>query len=187
MEDIINSISQYGYIIIALYSFGGGFFAIVGGAILASMGKLDIFLVIAIAGTSNMVGDLFLFYFGKYNKKDVLEYPFFIKHRRKVAYSKLMIKKYEIFTIFIQKYIYGVKTIIPILLGIVNYNFSKFAILNIVASFVWAVVMGFGGFYFANIIQDVITEYQINPLILPIILLIIIFIFWKWIDYKLQR
>ncbi len=185
MEDIINSISSYGYIIIFFYSLGGGFFALVGGAILASIGKLDILLVILTAGISNMVGDIFLFYLGRYHKKDITHHHFFIKHRRKFAYSKILIKRSDIFAIFLQKYIYGVKTIVPILLGLINYNFSKFALLNLFASLIWAISIGFSSFYFANGVREFFNEYQIHPLLLPILFLFFLFLFWKWIDKKI--
>lgn len=187
MEDIITSISTYGYIIIALYSFGGGFVAIVGGAILASMGELDISLVIIIAGVSNMLGDMFLFYIGKYHKKDLAKYPFFIKHRRKMAYSKILIKKYDTFTIFLQKYVYGVKTLIPIILGLTNYNFSKFAILNVFASILWAISVGLGTFYSSNAIREVFNESELHPIIFPIALISILFLTWKFLDYKTKK
>jgi len=187
MEDIISSISTYGYIIVALYSFGGGVLAIIGGAILASIGKLDLSLVIIIAGFSNMLGDLFLFYMGKYQKRELSKYPFFIKHRRKMAYSKILIKRYDIWAVFIQKYIYGIKTLIPILFGITNYNFSKFAILNIFASALWAVVVGFGTFYSSSFIREFFNNNEINPIFLPIAFILILFVGWKFLDYKIEK
>jgi membrane protein DedA with SNARE-associated domain len=187
MEDIISSIATYGYIIIALYSFGGGFFALMGGAILASMGELNIVYVVLLAGTSNMLGDLFLFYIGKYHKREVSKYPFFIKHRRKMAYSKILIKKYATSTIFIQKYIYGVKTIIPILLGISNYNFLKFVTLNIFSSIIFAVSIGFGTFYSSAYIRKFFDENEINPIFLPLTILAILFLVWKYIEKKTSK
>ncbi len=187
MEDIITSISTYGYIIIALYSFGGGLVAIIGGAILASMGELNIAYVILLAGISNMFGDLFLFYIGKYHKKDLAKYPFFIRHRRKMAYSKILIRKYDTLTIFLQKYIYGVKTLIPIILGLTNYNFSKFAILNVLASGIWAVAVGLGTFYSSNYVRELFSESDVSPLIFPIALFTILFATWKFLDHQTKK
>ena len=187
MEDIITSISTYGYIIIALYSFGGGFIALIGGAVLASMGELDLTYIIIIAGISNMFGDMFLFYIGKYQKRELSKYPFFIKHRRKMAYSKILIKKYAILSVFIQKYLYGIKTIIPIIFGITNYNFVKFAILNVFASILWAVSVGLGTFYSANVIREFFAESDISPIILPIILISVLFLIWKFLDFKTKK
>lgn len=187
MEDIISTISDYGYIIIALYSFGGGLIAIIGGAILASMGKLDIVYVVLIAGIFNMIGDMFLFYIGKYQKKELSKYPFFIKHRRKMAYSKILIKKYDIFSVFLQKYLYGIKTIIPIIFGITNYNFKKFAILNIFASMLWAIVVGYGTYYSAGFIQSFFENREMSPIILPIILISVLLLIWKFLDYKTKK
>jgi membrane protein DedA with SNARE-associated domain len=187
MEDIISSISTYGYVIIFFYSFGGGFFALMGGAILASMGELNIAYVVLLAGISNMLGDLFLFYIGKYHKREVSKYQFFIKHRRKMAYSKVLIKKYATLAIFIQKYIYGVKTIIPVILGISNYNFLKFATLNLFSSIIFATLIGFGTFYSSSYIRAFFDEHQINPIFLPIIIITLLFFVWKYIEKQTAK
>ena len=187
MEEILTSISTYGYIIIALYSFGGGFIALIGGAILASMGELSMFYVILIASLFNFMGDLFLFYIGKYQKRELSKYPFFVKHRRKMAYSKILIKKYDVLSVFIQKYLYGIKTIVPIIFGITNYNFVKFAFLNVFASFIWAISVGLGAFYSANVILEVSKDSNIHPIVFPIILILILFLVWKFIDFKTRK
>ena len=84
---------------------------------------------------------------GKYHKKELQNYSFWIKHRRKVAYSKILIKKYGVLAIFIQKFIYGVKTVVPIIFGITNYNFKKFAFFNVFASILWSSSVGLIIFY----------------------------------------
>jgi membrane protein DedA with SNARE-associated domain len=187
LEELLTSISTYGYVIIALYSFGGGFLAIVGGAILASMGKLDIETVLLVAGVSNMVGDLFLFYMGKYQKRELAKYPFYKKHRRKMAYSRVLVRKNHIIAIFVQKYLYGIKTLIPIILGLSNYNFQKFAILNMFASLIWTLSVGLGTFYSAEYVQEFMSLYDIPPYILPILLLSFLFGVWKFLEYKTEK
>jgi len=38
-------------------------------------------------------------------------------HRRKFALSNLLVKRYGDFSVFLQKFIYGVKTLVPIAMG----------------------------------------------------------------------
>jgi len=85
MNDIFTSLSTYGYIILFLYSFGGGFFALVAAGILSYAGKMDITISIIVAFTANFIGDLTLFYIARYNKSIVM--PYIKKHRRKLALS----------------------------------------------------------------------------------------------------
>ena len=151
MEHILNLLSEYGYLILALYSFGGGSIGIIGAGILASMGKLNIGYVILIGIIFNFLGDLFIFYYMSTFK--AFFSGFIKKHRRKVAYSKLLLKKRGDLGMFIQKYIYLVKTIYPIILGIIGYNKKKFIVLNLLASIVWGVSLGLLSYFFSSAVQ----------------------------------
>jgi len=148
LEDILNSLSTYGYIILALYSFGGGMVALAGAAVLSSMGKMDITLSIAVASLFNFVGDSFLFYMGKENKHAVKGYLSKFKGRIH-ARTVLMMRRFGWLAVFIQKYIYGVKTLVPIILGISRYDIRKFIFLNFFASILWGLVVGLLSYYFS--------------------------------------
>lgn len=92
MEDIINSLSTYGYIILFLYSLGGGMVAIIAAGILSYAGKMDLSTSIAVAFVANALGDSMLFYMSRYNKAQVM--PYLKKHKRKLALSHLLMKKH---------------------------------------------------------------------------------------------
>jgi membrane protein DedA with SNARE-associated domain len=85
MDDMLNNLSTYGYIVLFLYSLGGGFVALLGAGVLSFMGKMDISLSIAIAMTANFIGDSLMFYMSRYHKREMMEY--FKQHRRKLAFS----------------------------------------------------------------------------------------------------
>ena len=137
----------------AIYSFGGGMLALAGAGILSALGKMDITLSIIIATISNFAGDTFLFYLSQINKKEVLKY--LKKHRRKIAYTNLLMRRYGWMAVFIQKYIYGVKTLVPIVMGLSKYDFKKFVILNLFASILWGVVVGLGSYFFSSIAREI--------------------------------
>ncbi|WP_148224961.1 DedA family protein [Nitratifractor salsuginis] len=152
MEDILHNLAIYGYIILAFYSFGGGMVALAGAGILSALGKMDITLSIAVATVANFLGDTFLFYLAQTNKKEVLKY--LRKHRRKIAYTNLLMRKYGWMAVFLQKYIYGVKTLVPIVMGLSRYDFKKFVVLNFFASIVWGLVVGLGSYYFSAAVRS---------------------------------
>jgi len=151
LEDILNNLSLYGYIILAIYSFGGGMVALAGAGILSAMGKMDIETSIIVATISNFLGDSFLFWLSRSNKKDVMRYM--KKYRRKIAWTNLLMRRYGWLTVFIQKYIYGVKTLVPIIMGLSKYDFKKFLILNLFASILWGLVVGLGSYYFSATVR----------------------------------
>jgi membrane protein DedA with SNARE-associated domain len=122
--------------------------ALIGAGILSSMGKMDITTSILIATLFNFVGDSVLFYLSQTNKKEVMGYM--KKHKRKIAYTNLLMRKYGWLAVFLQKYIYGVKTLVPIVMGLTKYDFRKFVTLNVFASIVWGLVVGLVSFYFST-------------------------------------
>lgn len=126
--------------------------ALIGAGILSSMGKMDIGTSITIASVANFVGDSVLFYLSQTNKKEVMGYM--QKHKRKIAYTNLLMRKYGWLAVFLQKYIYGVKTLVPIVMGLTKYDFKKFVTLNLFASIVWGVVVGLVSFYFSAAVQE---------------------------------
>jgi membrane protein DedA with SNARE-associated domain len=151
LEDILTSLGTYGYLILAFYSFGGGMVALIGAGILSAMGKMDISTSIAIATLFNFVGDSVLFYLAQTNKKEVMGYM--KKHKRKIAYTNLLMRKYGWLAVFLQKYIYGVKTLVPIVMGLTKYEFKKFVSLNFFASIIWGLVVGLVSFYFSTAVR----------------------------------
>lgn len=176
MEDLLNSLSTYGYIILFLYSFGGGFFALVAAGALSYMGKMDITTSILIASVSNYIGDMFLFYMARYNKQ--FTEPYMKNHRRKFALSHVLIKKYGDLVIFIQKYIYGVKTLVPIAFGLSKYSFVKFGILNIPASLLFSLFFGLLSYYGGAQIINAFGYIKSNPIIMPIVLVVFGSLIW---------
>jgi len=151
VEEILNNLALYGYLILALYSFGGGMVALAGAGILSALGKMDITLSIIVATTANFIGDTVLFWLAQTNKKDVLKY--LKKHRRKIAWTTLLMRKYGWLSVFLQKYIYGVKTLVPIMMGLSRYDFKRFVVLNFFASILWGLVVGLGSYYFSEAVR----------------------------------
>lgn len=126
--------------------------ALIGAGVLSAMGNMDITIAIIVATLFNFIGDSFLFYMSQTNKKEVMGYM--QKHKRKIAYTNLLMRKYGWLAVFLQKYIYGVKTLVPIVMGLTKYDFKKFVILNIFASIVWGLVVGLVSYYFSSAVQE---------------------------------
>ena len=167
MEQLIQ---EWGYLILALYSFGGGMVALVAAGILSYSGDLNIVITISVAIVANFIGDQFLFTLARNNKaqaKTMMQ-----KYRRKIALSHLMMRKYGSIVIFLQKYIYGVKTLIPLAMGITKYDYKKFIFFNILASIVWGLVVGLAAYYVGNIIYEYIKEFKVVAIGLIILLVV---------------
>jgi len=135
-DNLINLLKEYGYIILFIWSIFEGETGLVMAGVLSHTGDMNLGASIAVAALGGFVGDQIYFYLGKINKKWVLEE--FHTHRRKFARARLLLRKYGGWVIFVQRFIYGMRTIIPMTIGLSGYNPKKFAFINLISAFVWA-------------------------------------------------
>jgi membrane protein DedA with SNARE-associated domain len=179
MEELIK---DWGYIALFAYSFGGGFVGLIVAGVLSFAGDLNIYISIAVAATSNFLGDQFLFFLARKNKsyaKDMMK-----NYGRKIALAHVMMRKYGSLVVFIQKYIYGIKTLIPLAMGLTKYSSIKFTIFNIIATIVWAIVVGYGSYAAGEYILSVADDFKYVGIGLVILIALVISYIFKRIDKK---
>lgn len=145
MQTILEQIEVYGYLILFFSSFGGSFLGIVSAGILSSFGKLDLVLSILIASCGNICGSMIIAYLARFNKRFFTDK----KWRRKRAVVSCWFRKYGAFVFLLSKYIYAIKSFVPIAIGLSSYPLWKFWLWNTWASLLWGVIMGCVG-YFAS-------------------------------------
>jgi membrane protein DedA with SNARE-associated domain len=138
-ELLIGWLKEYGYIVLFFWSVVEGEMGLVMAGIMTYTGDMNYFKSIFVAGLGGFTGDQIYFHIGRYNKG-------FIQHklhnqRRKFAIAYLLLKKYGWLIIFLQRYMYGLRTIIPMSIGITNYSAKKFALINIISAWVWATII----------------------------------------------
>lgn len=177
MEDLIRNGGYLAYGTLFLYSFGGGFVGLVIASVLSYAGDLNIIVSMLVAGVSNFIGDQFLFYMARTNKiyaKDIMK-----KYGRKIALAHVLMRKYGSFTIFIQKYIYGIKTLIPLAMGLTKYSFKKFTVYNIFATCIWVIAIGYTSFLAGEFILTFVQEYKYYAIALIFALVILVSYYFK--------
>lgn len=177
---MLSNLATYGYIVLFLYSLGGGFVALMAAGVLSYGGKMDLNTSIAVAFVANFIGDALLFYMGRYHKSDVMNY--LRKHRRKLALSHLLMKRHGSWIIIIQKYVYGIKTLIPIAISLTKYDFTKFNVLNAVGAALWAVSIGYGSYLAGNALMAAYDQIAQRPYIAPIILFSLLGLIWLYMS-----
>jgi len=182
---MLNNLATYGYIVLFLYSLGGGFVALMAAGVLSYAGKMDISTSIAIAFVANFIGDALLFYLGRYHKSDVMNYLH--KHRRKLALSHLLMKKHGSWIIIIQKYVYGIKTLIPIAISLTKYDFTKFNVLNAIGAALWALSIGYGSYLAGNALTSAYNVVAERPYIAPIILFGLLGLIWLYMSRATKK
>jgi len=171
-----TTLETWGYLAIAFFAFGGSLFIVAAAGVFSFMGKMDLTTALAVATVSNFMGDMFLFYLGKYQKKEIQ--PYFAKHKRKIALATLIMRKYGVLAIFIQKFLYGIKTLVPLSMALAKYDFKKFAFYNVFASIVFVLTIGLSAYYASESIIVMFNYIKVNPWIAPVILFSIIGVVW---------
>ncbi|MDR3346118.1 MAG: DedA family protein [Campylobacteraceae bacterium] len=136
--DFEELIVRYGYIILFIWCILEGEMALILGGILAHKGEMDLGLAIFIAGLGGFAGDQMYFYIGRYFRKYINKK--LKKQRRKFAIAHILLKRHGWPIIFMQRYMYGLRTIIPISIGITRYNGKKFAFINLLSAWCWAAI-----------------------------------------------
>jgi len=142
---------------------------LIAAGVLSYIGKMDITVCIIVAGIANILGDTFLFYLTRYSKGQIM--PYLKNQRRNLALSQILFKKYGSLIILIKKYLYGVKTIVPIAIALTKYSFVKFSVINVISSFIWAISVGLISFYMGDAVMKFYEYMKANFWILPLFLI----------------
>ena len=185
MEDTFSNLATYGYIGLFLYSLGGGFVALLGAGVLSYLGKMDLATSMSVAFLANALGDILLVYLARYQKSMMMEGLH--KHKRKLALAHIYMKKYGSWIILIQKFVYGIKTLIPIAIGLTKYDFKKFIIFNIGSSGIWTLVVGLGSYYSGNVLVKLAEVIGDKPWIAPIVLIVFGGALWLYMEKATKK
>jgi membrane protein DedA with SNARE-associated domain len=137
------------------WSMAEGETGLVMAGVLSHIGDMKVPTSILVAGLGGFIGDQIWFYIGKYNKSYV--HREFKQHRRKFARARLLLRKYGIRLIFFQRFIYGMRSIIPLAIGLSGYDKKKFAIINFFSAFVWASITIIPSYIYGEEILQLIT------------------------------
>lgn len=149
------------------------------------MGKMDLSLAITIAFIANFIGDSLMFYMSRYHKREMMEY--FKKHRRKLAFSHLLLKKRGSWIIIIKKFIYGLKTLVPLAIGLTKYDFWKFSAYNAIGAAIWAIVIGGGSYLFGGALIEGYKMVSDKPYLAPLMLLLVGGSVWLYLSQATKR
>ncbi|CUV66162.1 conserved membrane hypothetical protein [Sulfurovum sp. enrichment culture clone C5] len=183
---LLYLLKKYGYVILFVWSILEGEMGLVMGGLLCHSGDMNLVLAIFIAGLGGFVGDQIYFYTGRYNKEYISKK--FAHHNRKFALASLMLRKYGMGIVFMQRYMYGMRTIIPIAIGLTRYSSKKFAIINLISAWCWAALTIVPVWYFGKEIIDLFHRLLANwYYVLPIVFIILFFIYRKIKKSKIYK
>lgn len=171
-------IAQYGYVVIFLGTLVEGETVLVLAGFLAHRGYLALPLVVIISFAGTFIGDQFFFYLGRIKGLSLIE-----RHRSwKAQYEKAssLLHRYQIPVIIGFRFIYGVRTITPFLIGVSQVKPAAFFLLNGIGAFVWALTVGLLGYVIGNALELMFQEARRYEIVVIVTIICIGVVMWSY-------
>lgn len=154
MEHINSLIQQNGdlfYLITFIWTALEGETFVIFAGLAAQRGLLDIHILFLCAALGSMFGDQVFFFIGRYAGRRVIKrYP---KLQPKLDRVLKILEKYSTSFILSYRFMYGVRNVSALAVGMSNLTWRRFFILNAIASFLWSFIFCGGGFLFGDIME----------------------------------
>ena len=160
-------IDTYGYLTVFTGTFLEGETILVLGGFAAHRGYLALSGVILAAFIGSLCGDQLFFYLGRKHGQTILSRRPLWKTR--VEKVHLLLARFHSLLILAFRFLYGLRTVAPFVIGMSDVRLRKFVILNSIGALIWATVVGTGGYLFGHALEIVIgniKHYEKEVLIL---------------------
>jgi membrane protein DedA with SNARE-associated domain len=142
--------------------------------VLARAGLFGFEEAIIVGTAGGFVGDSISYLIGARFRGQARSLRFFRRARPRV--ERLM-RRFGVLSVFIVKYVYGLRTASAIFWGLAHFGYSKFAPLTLVSCLTWVGILAGLGFIFAAGIEKLIGDLRRFQIILLLIVLIIAIVY----------
>lgn len=176
-------IIHYGYIFILLGTFFEGETVLVLAGFLVHQGYLSYPLVIASAFAGTFAGDQLYFHIGRTKGMRFLDrYPSWNDRANRAA---RLLQRYQMVIITGFRFIYGIRTVTPFLIGASGIPTWRFMILNALGGIVWASGMAFLGYLLGHTAEVIIEDIKRYEYLIMVLIVMTGSI--AWLAYILKR
>ena len=151
----------HGYWVLFIGTFLEGEAILIFAGFLACQGYFNIYGVILSAFAGSFLGDQVYFHIGRVKGPPLLK--FFTARARKFRKALRLIERYGSFVAFVSRYTYGLRILLPIILGMTNLSARRFLVLNLASALSWAILFALAGFLFgkgAALFVDDLERYE---------------------------
>lgn len=147
-------IARYGLVAIAFGAMAEGESVLLIGGMLAHQGTLHTVSVIAVAFAGTVFMDQLCFWIGRRHRASRLV----VKARANRAFARALrfIERWPTGYILAFRFLYGLRVVSPVALGVSQVPASRFIPLNLVAAAIWAPLFVMLGYAFGGVVQSVL-------------------------------
>jgi len=174
-------ISNYGYVAVLIGTFFEGETILLIAGLFAHLGYLELPYVIAAAFAGTFAGDQLYFYIGRIKGGVLIGKRPGLRSKADRIF-KLM-HKHQTLLILGFRFLYGLRTITPLVLGLSGISPIRFLLLNICGALLWALFFGVLGYYFGTALELLIgdiKQYEIGVMAALILVSAAVWAMHRW-------
>lgn len=163
-------IHRYGYLAVAIIAFFEGETIVLLAGFAASKGYLGLEWVIAAAFIGTFIGDQFYFLLGRRYGHRLLDFR--PAWRPAAERALALLKRFDTAYILVFRFLYGLRTISPFVIGMSGTGRAKYFWLNGLSAIAWAALFSAAGYLFGHALGAAshnLARYQIYALILAVL------------------
>jgi membrane protein DedA with SNARE-associated domain len=155
MSSFGQYVTDYGPVAIALWAAFEGETAAIAGGVMAHRGIMPPWAAFLATAIGAFCADEIFFQLGRRFR----DRPFVIHARQKPAFARAMgfIERYPDAYILVFRFLYGLRTVSPIALGLTHVPFRRFLTLNIIACIIWSAIFTTVGFLFGPAVDRMLA------------------------------
>ena len=149
-------ISQFGYPALIAGLLLEGETVLVLAAFMAHRGYLSLPLVILIGFLTTFASDQFFFWMGRTKGSQFLENR--PKWKPNVERARSLVGRNTTLLFIGFRFMYGLRTVMPFVFGISKFDPKRFAVLNFLGAFLWALIFAVAGYVFGQVMELILVD-----------------------------
>jgi membrane protein DedA with SNARE-associated domain len=185
LMDLQSIIENYGYAAILIGTFLEGETILVLAGLAAHQGYLILIWVILAAFLGSLCGDQLFFYLGRKHSQAVLSRRPAWKQKAEKVHQ--LMNRFQTPMILSFRFLYGLRTVAPFVIGMSPVSFKKFILLNAAGALAWAAAVGSGGYLFGHALEVFIGKLKSYEIYIMVSVAIIGLLIWIFHFYRRRR
>ena len=141
-------IQHYGYIAIFIGALFEGETVLMLGAYAVHQHLMNFPMLIVAAMLGGFIGDQFYYQLGRRYGAKLIQSK--VGYAQKFDRASQFIERYPVLTILFMRFAWGLRTVLPISIGIRAYPLWKYVLINLLACFIWSVIVVTLGFQMSH-------------------------------------
>jgi len=148
------------------------------GGFAAHRGYLDLPTVVGVAIVGSFLANQLWFYLGRRHGPALLAR--FPKYAEPVARAHELLARYNTPLILSVRFIFGLRTVLPFVLGMGNITTLRFEVLNFGGALLWSVTIAAGGYLFGHLVERMLGDLRHYEEILFAVIAVGGFLYWLY-------